>query len=279
MLNGEKYVKLSVCKSNIKEKGSYYTRVCKKGRLTTDDLVNNVKEKTPCVDIHNFKMALEVFSEVLVERLEEGYDIDLLGLATIGLKGKGGVKVDEFLERRLENVFNKRDQKVKKEKLEEDVNEGDEKDLTSMLKKNVEFGVQFTLSSQVKKHIKKYVRPYAITVKTPKPKIESVETAYSYESGLNVIKIKGEALKLAGQAMELYIKTKDKIFQIPKDALLQNEPKTLMFLVNEPLNEGEVYRLGISTQYAKMGNRKTSIIRRCVKDFRFEKRIKEQNVS
>ena len=45
----------------------------------------------------------------------------------------------------------------------------------------------------------------------------------------------------------------------------------LMVILNSPLKAGEAYSIHLSTQYAKMGARQTSIIRRCVKEFSFEK--------
>ena len=80
-----------------------------------------------------------------------------------------------------------------------------------------------------------------------KPKIESIEKVCSGGGVSGIIKVKGDDLKLVGDGMELYIKAKDKVVQIPKEAVLQNEPKTLMFLVNEPLKAGQVYSIGIST--------------------------------
>ncbi|MGP1520545.1 MAG: DUF4469 domain-containing protein, partial [Treponema sp.] len=57
---------------------------------------------------------------------------------------------------------------------------------------------------------------------------------------------------------------------IPKEAILENKPKTLMFITTVPLKDDEKYTVLLSTQYAMMGNRQTSIVRKCVKDFKFE---------
>ena len=272
MLNEKKQLRISVCKSNIKEKGMYYARVCKNGKISEKDLIMQVKQKFPALDVHNLEIALEVLSEVLVEKLEEGYDVELFGLGTVGLKGKGSIKVSEPLKRNLEGVFNKRDERS--ETTDEDIEGSYEKELSTITKKSVEFSVQFSPSRQVKKHIKEHVEPFYATIKMRKPKIESIEKVCSGGGVSGIIKVKGDDLKLVGDGMELYIKAKDKVVQIPKEAVLQNEPKTLMFLVNEPLKAGQVYSIGISTQYAKMGNRQTSVVRRCVKDFSFAKRNK-----
>lgn len=273
MLNEKKYVSLSVCKSNVKKEGVYYARVRKNGKIKKEDLIKKAQEKAPYFDAHTLEVAFEVLGEAALEYVEEGFDVDLFGLGTVGLKAKGSLKVSEPLMKNIDGAFNERDEKAGKiETTESDTIEGNyEIDLTSIAKKDVEFSLQFSPSRQVKKHIKNYVKPARIMTKMQKPKIESVEKVCSSgeEGSPSVIKIKGDDLKLVGEGMELYIKTGNKIIQVPKEAVLQNEPKTLMILVNVPLKAGEKYSLGISTQYAKMGNRQTSVIRRCVKEFSF----------
>ena len=297
MLNEKKYVSLSVCKSNVKKEGVYYARVRKNGKISEKDLINIVKQKAPCVDVHNLELALGVLSEAIVECVESGFDVDLFGLGTVGLKGKGSIKVNKAMARYLDGVFDARDKRAgnatttedmvanieempedekagKIETTESDTTEGSyEKELTQIAKKSVEFAVQFSPSRQVKKHIAKYVEPAFITAKMQKPKIESVEKVCSGAGGktASVIKIKGDGLKIVGEGATLYIKTGDGLIKISKDAVLQNEPKTLMVLVNAPLKDGEKYTLGIATKYAKMGCRQTSVIRRCIKEFKFEK--------
>ena len=297
MLNEKKYVKVSVCKSNIKKEGTYYGRVRKNGKISEKDLINIVKQKAPCVDVHNLELALGVLSEAIVECVESGFDVDLFGLGTVSLKGKGSIKVSKPMARYLDGVFDARDKRagnatttegmvanieemledekaIASDNAESDTTEGSyEKELTQIAKKSVEFAVQFSPSRQVKKHISKYVEPAFITAKMQKPKIESVEKVCS-GAGLktaSAIKIKGDGLKIVGEGATLYIKTGDGLIKISKDAVLQNEPKTLMVLVNAPLKDGEKYTLGIATKYAKMGNRQTSVTRRCIKEFKFEK--------
>ena len=273
MLNEKKYVSLSVCKSNVKKEGVYYARVRKNGKINKEDLIKKAQEKAPYFDAHTLEVAFEVLGEAALEYVEEGFDVDLFGLGTVGLKAKGSLKVSEPLMKNIDGAFNERDEKAGKiETTESDTIEGNyEIDLTSIAKKDVEFSLQFSPSRQVKKHVKNYVKPARIMTKMQKPKIESVEKVCSSgeEGSPSVIKIKGDDLKLVGEGMELYIKTGNKIIQVPKEAVLQNEPKTLMILVNVPLKAGKKYSLGISTQYAKMGNRQTSVIRRCVKEFSF----------
>ncbi|MGP1440528.1 MAG: DUF4469 domain-containing protein, partial [Treponema sp.] len=82
--------------------------------------------------------------------------------------------------------------------------------------------------------------------------------------------------KLVGKKVGLYIKTKTCVFLISKEAILENKPKMLMFITSAPLKDDEEYTVLLSTQYAMMGNRQTSIVRRCVKDFKFERAGKLQ---
>ena len=285
MLNQKKCVSLSVEKSNIKnsvkKNASYFARVCKKGKVSREDLVKKVKEKAPYIDIHSFEVGLEVLVESILECVESGLDVDIFGLGTVGLKGKGSLKVDEAMSKSLEGVFNKRDDEAKsaittsetqQEAREENIAGGYEKELTQIAKKDVELAIQFSPSKQIKKHIKEHVEVSNINLKVRKPKIKSVEKVYSGEGAKtpSIIKIKGEDLKVVGESSSLYIKTSDEIFQIPKEAIIHNEPKMLMIVTNISLKEGEAYSIHLSTQYAKMGKRETSIIRRCVKEFRFE---------
>ena len=133
--------------------------------------------------------------------------------------------------------------------------------------------MQFSPSKKVREHIKETVEASIVSVKKEKPVIRKVEKIYSssLDNAPSVIKIEGDNLKLLGDGMELYIKADNEIFQISKEAVLRNEPKTLMFLVNAPLRSGKEYSLGISTQYAKMGSRQTSMIRRGIKRFNLAK--------
>ena len=280
MLNQKNYVKLSVCKSNIKKEATYYARVCKKGKVSKEGLIKKVKEKAPYIDIHSFEVGLEILVESILECVEEGLDVDLLGLGTVGLKSKGSLCVNKNMEKVLENEINKSIERAEKSDsniVAKDGLEGSyEKELAQIAKKKVEFTVQFSPSRVVKKHIKEHVEPSLITAKVRHPKIKSIEKVYAGERNgegerdLSIIKIKGEDLKVVGESSTLYIKTQDKILEIPKEAIILNEPKTLMFITDLPLKDNEKYSIHLSTQYAKMGNRETSLIRRCVKEFSFE---------
>ena len=273
----KKYVRLSVeksnIKSNVKKEATYFARVCKKGKIGREGLIKMVKEKAPYIDANSFEVGLEVLIGAILECVEIGVDVDLFGLGTVGLKSKGSLKVNKEMQKSLDGIFKKRDESVAEATAEEEMDESYEKELSQIAKKDVEFSIQFSPSRIVKKHIKENVAPSFINIKVKKPKIKSIEKVYSGDGkkAPSIIKIKGEDLKIVGNG-GLYMKAYGKVIQIPKEAIIQNEPKTLMFLTNLPLKDDEKYLLHLSTQYAKMGSRKTSIIRRCVKEFRFERK-------
>ena len=271
MLNQKKYVKVSVKQSNLKSKkeGTYYSGVCKKGKISEEDLIKMVSQKAPCIDLASFETGLKVLVESILECIEEGYNVDLFGLGTVGLKGKGAIKVDKAMEKSLKAEFEKSDDVddiIEESKVKNNFEGSYEKELNQIAKKSVEFSVQFAPSKKVKKHITEYVEPSFITAKVRKPKIESVEKVYSGigKDATSIIKIKGEDLKIVGDGASLYIKTDYASYKISKEDIIHNEPKMLMIVTKLKLKEGEAYRVHLNTQYAKMGNRQTSIIRRCV---------------
>lgn len=288
MLNQKNYLRLSVCKSNIKNEATYYARVCKNKKIGEQDLIKMVSKRHPYLEDAVITAVVEALGKAILECIEEGADVDLFGLGTVGLKGKGSIKMDEAMAKKLEAEFNQKDErawqagliatkeeaeKVGKDAITEEGIEGSyEKELCEIAKESVEFAIQFSPSRQVKKHIKEHVEPSCIVMKLRRPKIRSVEKVYSGEGkeAMSIIKIKGEDLKLVGDKASLYIKTKNEVFQISKEAIIHNEPKTLMFITNLPLQrwKGSIY---LSTQYARMGCRQTQIIRRCEKEFCFER--------
>ena len=271
MLNHKKYVKVAVNQSNLKSKkdgNTYYANVCKKGKISEEDLINMVKQKAPFIDGHSFETGLKVLVATILECVEEGYNVELFGLGTVGLKGKGAIKVDEAMEKSLKAEFEKRDgveeSEVKNEAKDE--TEGSyEKELNQIAKKNVKFTVQFTPSKEVRKHIVEHVSPSFVVAKVRKPKIESVEKVYSGKGkdATSIIKIKGEDLKIVGDGASLVIKTEKASYKISKADIIHNEPKMLMIVTKLKLKDDAKYSIHLSTQYAKMGARQTSIIRRC----------------
>ena len=284
MLNQKNYVKVAVNQSNLKGKknATYYANVCKKGKISEEDLIKMVKQKAPCIDLASFETGLKVLVESILECVEEGYNVDIFGLGTVGLKGKGAIKVDEAMEKSLKAEFEKRDgveesNEANQTEAKSELEGSYEKELNQISKKNVKFTVQFTSSKEVRKHIQEHVSPSFLVAKVRKPKIESVEKVYSGEGkdATSIIKIKGEDLKIVGDGASLVIKTEKASYKIPKSDIIHNEPKTLIIVTKLKLKDDEKYSIHLNTQYAKMGARQTSIIRRCIKKFSFEKAEKK----
>ena len=279
MSNKKTYVKVAVNQSNLKSKkdgNTYYANVCKKGKISEEDLINMVKQKAPFIDGHSFETGLKVLVATILECVEEGYNVELFGLGTVGLKGKGAIKVDEAMEKSLKAEFEKRDDMEESEVKNEVKDEAEgsyEKELNQIAKKNVKFTVQFTPSKEVRKHIQEHVSPSFIVAKVKKPKIESVEKVYSGEGkdATSIIKIKGDGLKIVGDRASLVIKTEKASYKISKADIIHNEPKMLIIVTKLRLKDDEKYSIHLNTQYAKMGARQTSIIRWCIKEFSFEK--------
>ena len=139
------YLKVSVNQSNLKSKkngNAYYANVCKKGKMSEEDLINMVKQKAPFIDGHSFETGLKVLVATILECVEEGYSVDLFGLGTVGLKGKGSIKVDGAMEKSLKAEFEKRDgvKESNGASQTEEKTEGEgsyEKELNQIAKKNV----------------------------------------------------------------------------------------------------------------------------------------------
>ena len=257
--------------SNLKSKkdATYYASVCKKGKMSEEDLIKMVKQKAPFIDGHSFETGLKVLVESILECVEEGYNVELFGLGTVGLKGKGAIKVDEAMEKSFKAEFEKRDgveESEVKNEAKDEVEGSYEKELNQIAKKNVEFTIQFTPSKEVRKHIAEHVYPSFVVAKVRKPNIESVEKVYSGKGkdATSIIKIKGEDLKVVGDGASLVIKTEKASYKISKADIIHNEPKMLMIVTRLKLKDDAKYSIHLNTQYAKMGDRQTSIIRRCM---------------
>ena len=244
--------------------------------MSEEDLIKMVKQKAPFIGGHSFETGLKILVATILECVEAGYNVELFGLGTVGLKGKGAIKVDGAMEKSLKAEFEKRDgmeESEVKNEAKDEVEGSYEKELNQIAKKNVKFTVQFNPSKEVRKHIQEHVSPSFVVAKVRKPKIESVEKVYSGEGkdATSIIKIKGEDLKIVGDGASLVIKTEKASYKIPKADIIHNEPKMLMIVTKLKLKDDEKYSIHLNTQYAKMGARQTSIIRWCIKEFSFEK--------
>lgn len=297
-------VEVSVCKSNLKE-NTYYGRVKNKEKITTERLLGLASNEFSFNDTTVLQAEMENLIRVMLEYVEKGFTVEFFNLGSFKLSGKGSLKVKDHMEGAMQSLFNQKEGKsivvdgipiptgeLANETMNEAIEESLEetagsycKEINAIAKESMTFNLQFTPSHLVKKHVETYVEPSVIMAKIENPRINKVEKLYSCSSAYDapsVIKIEGENLKLVGNKTGLLIKLGKTVFKIPKEAVLRNEPKTLMFLANIPIKDNLEYTLFLNTQYAKMGNRQTSIVRRCVKKFSFEKakdRVMAYNVS
>ncbi|MGP1440009.1 MAG: DUF4469 domain-containing protein [Treponema sp.] len=279
MLNQQNYLRVSVCKSNVnKENPSYYPRVQRTSKISEEKLIEMVKAKIPYLEGATVEAVAKAMILTTLECVEKGCSVDFLGLGTLKLEGKGSIKVSEPVKKNLDGFFKKKDEAIEKEETISDKIEGSyEKDLPQIDKKSIEFRLQFIPSKAVRQHIKNHVEPSFITTKVRKPVIKTVEKVYSGGEGIpSIIKLKGEDLKLVGEGGSIHLKTNDEVIQIPRSSIIHNEPKTLMFISPVSLKDGKEYTIFLSTQYAMMGNRCTSLIRCCSKEFKFANLIASQ---
>ena len=249
----KRFVNVSVCQSNIKaKKGTYYGKVCKSGRLNAKNLLAILKERAPQFDIALVASAFEQMMDIVLDMVGQGYNVDFFNLGTFSLGINGKIEVNEG----------------KIDKCKEDINY----DITDKVNKNVKFAFKFSPSQTLKKSLKNVKMALAIK-KHKMPKIEKVENLTPSTSNATsaILKVRGDGLKLLGEKREVgvYIEEKRKYYEhdygnnydkreerkenvrrikVNKDAIIQNENKTLTFVLGECLKEGCEYSIKIVTQ-------------------------------
>ena len=245
----KRFVNISVCQSNIKsKKGTYYGRVCKTGHLSTKQILLLAKDRSPHINIPLIESALETIADVILDMAAQGYNVDFFNLGTFSLGTSGKIEVSE---------------KAMK-KCEEDANY----DISDKVKEDVNFAFKFSPSQAVKKSLKNVKMNLAIK-KHRAPKIEKIENVLppTLTKSPAILKIRGDGLKVIGERKEvgIYIEEKQqdnrpnakhkssynkKVTQIriSREAIIQNENKTLMIVLDEHLKEGKEYYIKIATQ-------------------------------
>ena len=246
----KRFINISVCQSNIKsKKGTYYGKVCKTGHLSTKQILQLAKDRSPYIDIPMVESALETIADVILDMAAQGYNVDFFNLGTFSLGTSGKIEVSE---------------KAMK-KCEEDANY----DISNKVKEDVNFAFKFSPSQAVKKSLKNVKMNLAIK-KHRAPKIEKIENVLPPTSKKSpaILKIRGDGLKVIGERKEvgIYIEEKQqdnrpnakhkdtcnnkKVTQIKisREAIIQNENKTLMIVLDEHLKEGKEYYIKIATQ-------------------------------
>jgi len=264
----KRFVNVSVCQSNIKsKKGTYYGNVCKLGRLNQENLLALLKERNPHLDISLVASAFEQMANIILDMVGQGYNVDFFNLGTFSLGTSGKIEVNE---------------KAMK-KCEEDVNY----DISDKVDKNVNFAFKFSPSQAVKKSLKNVKMNLAIK-KHRAPKIEKIENVLPPTSKKSpaILKIRGDGLKVIGERNEVGIYIEEKLkdnrantrcksnsynkkvtqIKISREAIIQNENKTLMIVLDEHLKEGKEYYIKIATQGVS-GGKLGKELRMSKKDF------------
>ena len=276
-----KTVDVSIEKSNIKSKeNTYYARVCKKGRVNTEKLLSILKEKATYIDINMMKVALEKLEEIIFDLVSEGQTVDFLNLGSFSLSCEGKVEIKEGMRHYVDESFSPESDSFRTNnddgKTDANVANALAKREEYIEKKNGDFNVSKAVLRQPKFKIKfapsvickKRFEDVKMAIAIKKRRAPLIKTLVcvtpeSLSSTISMIKIKGENLKVLGDKKEvgIYIREENgRSFKVEKDAIIQNEPKTLTLLLNNKLKKGATYNISLITQYAKMGSTSTTKI-------------------
>ena len=276
-----KTVDVSIEKSNIKSKeNTYYARVCKKGRVNTEKLLSILKEKATYIDINMMKVALEKLEEIIFDLVSEGQTVDFLNLGSFSLSCEGKVGIKEGMRHYVDESFSPESDSFRTNnddgKTDANVANALAKREEYIEKKNGDFNVSKAVLRQPKFKIKfapsvickKRFEDVKMAIAIKKRRAPLIKTLVcvtpeSLSSTISMIKIKGENLKVLGDKKEvgIYIREENgRSFKVEKDAIIQNEPKTLTLLLNNKLKKGATYNISLITQYAKMGSTSTTKI-------------------
>jgi len=276
-----KTVDVSIEKSNIKSKeNTYYARVCKKGRVNTEKLLSILKEKATYIDINMMKVALEKLEEIIFDLVSEGQTVDFLNLGSFSLSCEGKVGIKEGMRHYVDESFSPESDSFRTNnddgKTDANVANALAKREEYIEKKNGDFNVSKAVLRQPKFKIKfapsvickKRFEDVKMAIAIKKRRAPLIKTLVcvtpeSLSSTISMIKIEGENLKVLGDKKEvgIYIREENgRSFKVEKDAIIQNEPKTLTLLLNNKLTKGATYNISLITQYAKMGSTSTTKI-------------------
>ena len=276
-----KTVDVSIEKSNIKSKeNTYYARVCKKGRVNTEKLLSILKEKATYIDINMMKVALEKLEEIIFDLVSEGQTVDFLNLGSFSLSCEGKVEIKEGMSHYVDESFSPESDSFRTNnddgKTDANVSNALAKREEYIEKKNGDFNVSKAVLRQPKFKIKfapsvickKRFEDVKMAIAIKKRRAPLIKTLVcvtpeSLSSTISMIKIEGENLKVLGDKKEvgIYIREENgRSFKVEKDAIIQNEPKTLTLLLNNKLKKGATYNISLITQYAKMGSTSTTKI-------------------
>ena len=276
----KRFVNVSICQSNIKsKKGTYYGNVCKTGHVSTKQILQLAKDRSPYIDIPMVESALQTIADVILDMAAQGYNVEFANLGTFSLSTQGKIEMrDEdlpyqhkvsassFKQAKSYDIpanlakswqkANEEDETI--EKVEVDGNY----DVSEKVKSEVHFAFKFLPSKALKASMKNIKMNLAIKKKSA-PIIDKVENALPErkEASPQVIKVKGNNLKIAGDDERVGIYIEEKVDKentppfmmsdqrkIEVSSLIQNENKTLTFVLDRRLKRGVQYCITIITQ-------------------------------
>ena len=249
-----KNVNISICKSNLpKGKCEYYARVCRKGRISSDALMQMLAKKCSYISTAFVEMAVKELVDIIVDATSSGYSVDFFSLGTFAMQAKGKININENNDNKIKEettVF----ENGNKEKVE--TMSGDF-DVSSIIVGKPKFKLSFEPSGLCKKTFKNVDMQVAVK-KRRAPCIEKVEALASNveDKTYSIIRVTGEDLKVAGdnERCGIYIKAdKGEWESMGKSVILQNHPKMLLLALNTKLKYGSSYRIRIATQYVRQG--------------------------
>jgi len=276
----KRFVNVSVCQSNIKsKKGTYYGKVCKTGHLSTKQILLLAKDRSPYIDIPMVESALQTIADVILDMAGQGYNVEFANLGTFSLSTQGKIEMrDEDLpyQHKVSASSFKQaksyDTPANLAKSWQEVSEEDETierievdgnyDVSEKVKSEVHFAFKFSASKALKASMKNIKMNLAIKKKTA-PIIDKVENALPErkEASPQIIKVKGNNLKIAGDDERVGIYIEEKVDKentppfmmsdqrkIEVSSLIQNENKTLTFVLDRRLKRGVQYCITIITQ-------------------------------
>ena len=288
----KRFVNVSICESNIKaKKGTFYGRVCKLGHINTKQILQIVKEKSPYIDVPMVESALEKIADVILDMVAQGYNVDFANLGTFSLSTQGkiemyGGEASTNEQTEAPNEAGRVRPHTAGECSGDDTQNFQDMqqlqgnyDVSDKVKGGVNFAFKFSPSKALKASMKNIKMNLAISKKTA-PLIESVEDALPERTSQSpyqrpqILRVKGKNLKILGDESQvgIYIEetreedemehlirggiicdvTQKKV-KVPASSLIQNEDKTLTFLLDERLKEDTQYCITVVTQGTSSG--------------------------
>ena len=274
----KRFVNISICQSNIKsKKGTYYGKVCKMGHLNTKQILQIAKDRSPHINIPLIESALETIADVILDMAGQGYSVEFANLGTFSISTQGKIEMSEELAHKepIEKVIDNSIQDSIEnseddiedliDELQKDSEVAGNYDVSGKVKKEVNFTFKFSPSKTLKASMKNIKMNLAIK-KHRAPKIEKIENVLPPTSKKSpaILKIRGDGLKVIGERKEvgIYIEEKnleknepnmmknqmDRLIKVPLTSIIQNENRTLTFLLEERLKQGATYSITLITQ-------------------------------